>query len=767
MSAALVVHCRRKPFDVYIGRPGPWGNPFSWKPGTLAEFVVPKEVVLDRYEAWLRSQPELVARARAELRGKVLGCWCAPNPCHGDIPLARRGGGARVNILEVFSCSGGMAEGFRRAGLHVTMAFDWDADARASYAANLGHAPIGMDARDLERLLRTGWSPGPVELFIADPPCTPWSRAGKRKGTLDERDMLLVTVDIVRLLRPRVALIANVPGLDDAPNWPTVQATIGGLAGDGYCVDFVRLDAADYGVPQHRIRPFWFCHPMGSPHITWPTRTHGPPGERNTNLFEPLTPWVTCRQALGHLAGDELGAPIRLRWRGQNGAKVASTPDEPARVVGTSNLSDGNVLAEETVATRAAERAHKKKTSKKPLASELDAPAGVVTSRENQGDGCVLVTDGSLAYGMEPSTLRPAVRGQQRMGLDGPSVFDGPDHRPTTWDEPAKTITRNTHSDGCLIQVVPHHPPSAFDEPSRAIRASSGGTPDKILARNGKHPPAELDHPAPTLGAKDRGGQGAQVLDWPWERPATTICSDDTIGPPGHHDESFRVRTLPNAIKLSEKAASILQGFPEGWHFAGETKKARWSQIGQAMPPPPRRGRGAADPPLAGVLLVNWTLSWRADPRARAIADRHYNRQTVGAAQFVPPGRCLVLVTPEARAFWITSFPFAEYVKHAWAGAWVCSAFRSEAPELYRSSDLIGEAVAATRAFFGEPPELGMVTFVDAGKVRRKRDPGRCFVRAGFERVGETEGGLVALLMRPSAMPGPVPAVGAQEALFA
>jgi len=86
--SALVVHCKRARFDVYIGRPGPWGNPFSWKPGTLARFLVPKEECLARYEAWLRSQPELVAKARRELRGKVLGCWCAPNPCHGDI-LAR------------------------------------------------------------------------------------------------------------------------------------------------------------------------------------------------------------------------------------------------------------------------------------------------------------------------------------------------------------------------------------------------------------------------------------------------------------------------------------------------------------------------------------------------------------------------------------------------------------------------------------------------------------------------------------------------------
>jgi site-specific DNA-cytosine methylase len=68
----------------------------------------------------------------------------------------------------------------------------------------------------------------------------------------------------------------------------------------------------------------------------------------------------------------------------------------------------------------------------------------------------------------------------------------------------------------------------------------------------------------------------------------TTIQKDDRIPPPGHHDEKWDggTRSLPNAVKLSEKAAAILQGFPDDWLFAGDTKKARWAQIGMAMPPP-------------------------------------------------------------------------------------------------------------------------------------------------------------------------------------
>ena len=76
---SYVVHCKKAEFDVYIGRPGPWGNPF-----VVGEHGTREEVV-EQYAEWLLSQPDLVAKAQKELKGKVLGCWCAPKLCHGDI----------------------------------------------------------------------------------------------------------------------------------------------------------------------------------------------------------------------------------------------------------------------------------------------------------------------------------------------------------------------------------------------------------------------------------------------------------------------------------------------------------------------------------------------------------------------------------------------------------------------------------------------------------------------------------------------------------
>lgn len=91
-----VVHCKRERYDVYIGRGrdpktgarGPWGNPFSHQAGTLAQFRVgSREEAIERFEQYLLDTPELMARLH-ELKGKTLGCWCAPKPCHGDV-LAR------------------------------------------------------------------------------------------------------------------------------------------------------------------------------------------------------------------------------------------------------------------------------------------------------------------------------------------------------------------------------------------------------------------------------------------------------------------------------------------------------------------------------------------------------------------------------------------------------------------------------------------------------------------------------------------------------
>lgn len=79
--ATKVVNVKREAYDLYIGRPGVWGNPFIiGRDGTRGE-------VLEKHARWIVQQAHLMERL-PELKGKRLGCYCAPLACHGDV-LAR------------------------------------------------------------------------------------------------------------------------------------------------------------------------------------------------------------------------------------------------------------------------------------------------------------------------------------------------------------------------------------------------------------------------------------------------------------------------------------------------------------------------------------------------------------------------------------------------------------------------------------------------------------------------------------------------------
>lgn len=219
---------------------------------------------------------------------------------------------------------------------------------------------------------------------------------------------------------------------------------------------------------------------------------------------------------------------------------------------------------------------------------------------------------------------------------------------------------------------------------------------------------------------------------------------------------------------------------------------------------------------------MHWSLSHRADPRALPVVDNHYSRGKVGAPQFMPPGSCFVLGLEAPgqeyyKAVWGTAAPYAQFVRHRWAGAWMCSVFRNESNVC--SSELIREAVALTLGHYGTPPALGMVTFVDprhvagyyvraweyaayypatdpAGEGRRvvvtpedaellmriERENkfgvtvnrerftelrwGYSFWQAGFRFCGWTKGGLYALQLLPGEMPEPLVMPRAQQSLF-
>lgn len=158
-----------------------------------------------------------------------------------------------------------------------------------------------------------------------------------------------------------------------------------------------------------------------------------------------------------------------------------------------------------------------------------------------------------------------------------------------------------------------------------------------------------------------------------------------------------------------------------------------------------------------------WVLTTKFDPACCALANRHYpatnGRRRIGSPQWLPPGRTVALRTPECDAAWGTVQQ--EYRRDEWAGAWINTFFRNESEWL--SSEMILAALAVSRHQLGEPDEKGVVTFIDTTAIRRKRDPGRCYRKAGFEIHSRTNiNDYLVLRLPPELVPAAAPAISLQ-----
>lgn len=95
-----VVHCKRNPFDVFIGRPSKWGNPFHiGVDGSRLE-------VVQKHAHWIAQpeQRELFLSIPGELGRKRLGCFCAPKLCHGHVYAAIADGQASILVDSGGTC---------------------------------------------------------------------------------------------------------------------------------------------------------------------------------------------------------------------------------------------------------------------------------------------------------------------------------------------------------------------------------------------------------------------------------------------------------------------------------------------------------------------------------------------------------------------------------------------------------------------------------------------------------------------------------------
>jgi len=188
---------------------------------------------------------------------------------------------APPTALELFAGAGGLALGVHRAGFALVDIIEVDEACCATLRSNASRLGVeqGFDARDVRTVDFSAYEG--IDLLCGGAPCQPFSRAGRRRGRFDERNMLPEVVRAVAQSQPRAFLIENVRGLlfESAENYfksiiarlrnPTV-ADPGPVGNedlywasapapserDQYAVSFRLLDTADFGLSQRRPRLF-------------------------------------------------------------------------------------------------------------------------------------------------------------------------------------------------------------------------------------------------------------------------------------------------------------------------------------------------------------------------------------------------------------------------------------------------------------------------------------------------------------------------------
>ena len=155
-----------------------------------------------------------------------------------------------ITFIDLFAGIGGIRLGFESAGCKCVFTSEWDKYSQQTYKANFDVEPHGDITKIREQDIP------PFDILTAGFPCQPFSSIGLRQGFAHKTQGTLF-YDVVRILahhRPRGFLLENVQGLISHENGRTISTIFDALREIGYDVWHKVLDAADYGVPQHRNR---------------------------------------------------------------------------------------------------------------------------------------------------------------------------------------------------------------------------------------------------------------------------------------------------------------------------------------------------------------------------------------------------------------------------------------------------------------------------------------------------------------------------------
>lgn len=160
----------------------------------------------------------------------------------------------RPTVISLFAGCGGLDYGFHKAGFHVVYANDIDPSVKETYEYNLGPIEI-CDIRKVDKRALPD-----ADVVLAGIPCQPFSNAGNRGSTKDDRGTLFEQVlEVIDKKKPKIVLFENVRGFISSKDDHGIlmpERLKKEMKVHGYTLTYQLLNAADYGVPQNRYRVF-------------------------------------------------------------------------------------------------------------------------------------------------------------------------------------------------------------------------------------------------------------------------------------------------------------------------------------------------------------------------------------------------------------------------------------------------------------------------------------------------------------------------------
>jgi DNA (cytosine-5)-methyltransferase 1 len=199
----------------------------------------------------------------------------------------------QLTVLDLFCGAGGLSHGFANAGFDIVLAADKNRAAIATYRRNFSHPALELDLSSSPNLPA-------ASVVVGGPPCQGFSSAGARRAG-DSRNTLVSTfARIVAEQRPEAFVFENVEGFLTGNGGAHVLELLEPLIAAGYRIHLKKINAANYGVPQHRKRVLAIGGLGWDP--TFPVSTHaafGAPGAASHSSHLPLCP--TVAQALAGL----------------------------------------------------------------------------------------------------------------------------------------------------------------------------------------------------------------------------------------------------------------------------------------------------------------------------------------------------------------------------------------------------------------------------------------------------------------------------------